>query len=131
VTTQRTAGSPAITVEEFMAAIERLAADQPYPRRTGWVGTTKDQWLGWLSEYNTPGAYNRKGTERDAKFAYTHVQNHQMLIWLLGAAGLETPTLLRAAAEAEQVKTMARKAAAVRKIVPWERALELLWPGSA
>lgn len=125
MTSQRRASSSSIRISELIAAIEQLASDQPYARRGGWIGTTQDQWLGWLSQYDTPGAYDRKGTGYEAKFAYNHVKNHQMLIWLLGATGLETPTLSRAAAAAEQGNTMAQKAAAVRKLVPWDRAVEL------
>jgi hypothetical protein len=117
-----------ISVAQFIVAIDKLNADEPYERRGGWYGTTKDQWLGWLKEYDTPGYYGRKGSGYDARFAYTHMQNHQMLIWLLAAAGLEAPTLTKAATAAEAAKTMAAKAAAVRRIVPWDRAVELLWP---
>jgi hypothetical protein len=119
---------PSISIDRFATAIERLHPDADYARRTGWVANTREQWLGWLSGYDGPGAYNRKGSGYDAKFAYNHVQNHLMLLWLVGAAGLEKPKLARAAAAAEQVKTMAQKAAAVRRIVPWSRAVELLWP---
>ena len=117
-----------ISIAEFIEAIRALKPDEPYSRSGGWYGTTRDQWLGWLSEYDSPGYYNRKGTGYDARYAYTHVQNHQMLIWLLAAGGLETPILVRAAAAADAAKTMSAKAAAVRKLAPWERAVELLWP---
>ena len=119
---------PSISVEQLIAAIERLKADAPYPRRGGWVADSKEQWLGWLSQYDTPGYYERKGTGYDARFSYNHVQNHQMLIWLVSAAGLDAPTVSRAAAAAEQGKTMAQRAAAVRKLVPWSKVVELLWP---
>lgn len=120
---------PSVSIELFIKAIEDLRPDEPYLRRTGVVPfSTKDQWLGWLSQYDTPGYYDRKGSGYDAKFAYNHVQNHQMLIWLLAAAGLDAPTLSRAGADAEQGKTMAQRAAAVRKRVPWEHAFGLLWP---
>lgn len=118
-----------VSIQQFIAAVERLRADAPYPRSKGIHSyTTKDQWIGWLKQYHTPGYYGRKGSGYDARFAYMHVQNHQMLIWLLGAAGLDAPTLVRAAAAAVQGSTMAQKAAAVRKLVPWERAFDLLWP---
>lgn len=119
---------PQISVTDLIAAIKRLAPDAPYARRGGQVYTTKEQWIGWLAKYDTPGHYKRSGTGYDARFAYNHVQNHHMLLWLIGAGGIETPTLSRAAAAAEQGKSMAQKAAAVRKLVPWNRAVELLWP---
>jgi hypothetical protein len=120
-----------ISIEDFIAAIERLKPDAPYSRRGGWYGDTQEQWLGWLEDYGGPGYYGRTGTGYNARFAYTHVQNHQMLIWLLSAAGLEAPTVTRAAAAAEAAKTMSAKAAAVRKLVPWNRVVELLWPESS
>lgn len=129
MSTNRSVDVPSASIAQFIAAIDALRADDPYLRRGGDVPfSTKDQWLGWLEQYDTPGFYNRKGSGYDAKFAYNHVQNHQMLIWLLSAAGLEAPTVSRAGAAAEQGKTMAQKAAAVRKLVPWERAFQLLWP---
>ena len=120
-----------ISVGALIDVIRTLKADEPYRRRNGYVATTKDQWLGWLSEYDKPGYYDRKGTGYDARFAYNHVQTHQVLIWLLGAAGLEAPKLVEAAAAADVAKSMAQKAASVRKLVPWERAVELLWPNDA
>jgi len=38
-----------------------------------WYTSQKEHWLGWLSEYNGPGAYDRKiWRGRSAKFAYNH-----------------------------------------------------------
>lgn len=120
------------SVKDLVEAISGLKADVPYKRKDGVEpSSTQDQWLEWLAEYHTPGFYGRTGTGYDAKYAYNHVQNHQMLIWLLAAAGLEAPTLVEAAAAAHASRSMAQKAAAVRRLVPWQRARELLWPTGA
>lgn len=123
------AEATAISIDDLFTAIDQFPADAPYARRGGWVGSTKEQWLGWLAQYDTPGAYDRKGTGYDAKFAYNHVQNRQMLLWLLEVAGLDKATLAAARVAAEQGKTAGQSASAVRKHVPWERAVELIWPG--
>ena len=55
-----------------------------------WYGSQKEHWLGWLREYNGPGAYGRQtGKSRDAKFAFNHGQCAPMLFWL--AEALELP----------------------------------------
>ena len=84
-----------------------------------------------MAAYNTPGYYNRKGTGYDAKFAYNHIQNDPMLLWLLEAAGLDKGTLTAARSAAVAGKTNGQKAAAVRKHAPWDSAVELLWPVDA
>jgi hypothetical protein len=117
-----------ISIDDILAVIGNLPADAPYARRGGWFGSTKEQWLGWLREYDTPGYYNRKGTGYDAKFAYNHMLNHEMLLWLLEAAGLDKETLAAARTAADHAKSAAQKAGSVRKHVPWKRAVEVLWP---
>src|ERR1700680_3404466 len=39
-----------------------------------WYRSQQEHWLGWLSEYDGPGAYGRKtSVVRSAEFAYNHV----------------------------------------------------------
>ncbi|OAN78364.1 hypothetical protein A8B82_10735 [Sulfitobacter sp. EhC04] len=54
-----------------------------------WYRSQKEHWLGWLAEYDGPGAYGRSHAERDARFVYNHIQCAPMLFWLSEA--LETP----------------------------------------
>jgi hypothetical protein len=61
-----------ISIAEFISAIERLPTDEPRV----WYTTEKQHWLGWLSQYNTAGAYGRvPGQNHDARYAYNHVVN--------------------------------------------------------
>jgi len=108
----------AISIDDLFTAIDQFPADAPYARRGGWVGSTKEQWLGWLAQYDTPGHYDRKGTGYDVKFANNRVQNHQMLLWPLEVAGLDEATLAAARVASEQGKTAGQRAGAVRKHDP-------------
>jgi len=119
-----------ITVQEFIAAIRRLPADQPVVDPRKWYRTQKEHWLGWLAEYNTRGAYGRKPRmNRDARFAYNHIVEPKMLLWLISAAGVR-PGLVRAARrEAGEKKSMMAQSAAIRRRVPWEEIEGRLWPG--
>jgi hypothetical protein len=43
-------------------------------------------------EYDGPGAYGRiAGKQRDARFAYNHIVEPKMLLWLIKAAGVKLP----------------------------------------
>ena len=55
-----------------------------------WYRSQKEHWLGWLAEYDGPGAYGRSDAKRDARFVYNHIQCAPMLFWLSEA--LETPS---------------------------------------
>jgi len=97
-------------------------------RKGIWYRTQKEHWLGWLSEYNTQGAYGRiPGKNRDAKYAYNHIANAKMLLWLIGAAGVD-PALVRAAKrDADRDKSMNMASAAIRRRVPWDALGATLW----
>lgn len=59
-----------VSIAEFMRIIQKLPSDQPRIQPGVWYTTQKQHWLGWLSEYDGPGAYGRRsGQNRDAKFA--------------------------------------------------------------
>ncbi|MCU0880642.1 MAG: hypothetical protein MUF06_22965 [Pirellulaceae bacterium] len=118
------------TVRQLRTVIARLPADRPreYPGKL--FKTQKEHWLGWLKYYNTEGAYGRRaGMNRDARYAYNHIVEPKMLLWLIPAAGVK-PALVRAArAAAKGPKTMMAQSAAVRRVVPWETVEAALWPG--
>lgn len=118
-----------VTVHQLIAAIRRLPADRPVVNPRKWYRTQKEHWLGWLAEYNTRGAYGRKaGMNRDARFAYNHIVEPKMLLWLISAAGVR-PGLVRAARKATaERKSMMAQSAAIRRKVPWEEIEGRLWP---
>jgi len=76
-----------ISIAQFIRVIERLPSDQAIHDPRVWYTTQKEHWLGWLHEYDGPGAYGRiPGKQRDAKFAYNHIVEPKMLLWLIEAS---------------------------------------------
>ena len=72
-----------VSIRDFLIAISRLPEDRPIRNPKKWYLTQKEHWIGWLLEYNGPGAYGRKTTDgRDAKFVYNHVVQPEMLVYL-------------------------------------------------
>jgi hypothetical protein len=56
------------TVSDLRAVIERLPPDVPKDRPGKWYRTQQEHWLGWLGEYDGPGAYDRKtASPQDAR----------------------------------------------------------------
>lgn len=116
-----------ISIATFIAAIEGLPADPPR-RSNVWYLTQKEHWLGWLGEYDGPGAYGRTSTRRrDARYAYNHIVNWQMLEWLIRAAGADDATNKAVQAASTHGTMLQEKAAAIRRVVPWESVAVLLW----
>ena len=116
-----------VSIARFIAAIETLPADPPV-YSSDWFVTQKQHWLGWLGEYHTPGYYGRTSSRRrDARFAYNHIVNWQMLEWLIRAAGADEATNQAVQAAAEHGTRLQEKAAAIRRVVPWEQVAALLW----
>jgi hypothetical protein len=106
-----------VSVEEFIDAIRKLPSDQAQGR-----------WIRWLSEYDEPGFYNRlPGMNRSAKFAYNHIANPGMLLWLIQAAGVEKHLVDLATVDSNKVKSKNAKTGAIRKRVPWETLERALW----
>ena len=95
-------------------------------RTSVWYTTQHQHWLGWLKQYDGPGAYGRTGRDYSAEFAYNHIVNPQMLIYLAEAVRIDR-ALLRAAAKAALASTtMSAMSGAIRRVLPWkviERAL--------
>ncbi len=117
-----------VSIAKFIRAILQLPSDEPKVHPGIWYKTQKEHWLGWLSEYHGPGAYGRKvGIKRDAKFAYNHIVNHQMLLWLISAAGVSSKLVNAARRASAGVSTMQHKSASIRKQVPWEIVAIALW----
>ncbi len=118
--TGHSASERTIGIAEFIRAIDGLPSDPPMVRPGAWYRTQKEHWLGWLHDYEGPGAYGRAiGRSRDARFAYNHIVCPGMLLWLGEAAGVEPERVAAARAAAEGLPTQMHQAAAIRRHVPW------------
>jgi hypothetical protein len=86
-----------------------------------WYTSQKEHWLGWLSEYDGPGAYDRKSrTGRSAEFAYNHIGCPPMLLWLAEAAGVSKTKVLAAKRSALSARrNRAPHCAMIRRAIPW------------
>ncbi len=117
-----------ITIRQFMFVIRKLPSDRPVVSHK-WYLTQKQHRLGWLSQYNSAGAYGRKPRmNRDAAFAYNHIKESKMLLWIISAAKV-SPKLVKAARrDAKGAVSMPGKSAMVRKNVPWNVLAGALWP---
>ena len=91
-----------ISIAQFIQIIQQLPSDEPHVNPKKWYTTQKQHWLGWLSDYDGPGAYGRTpGQQRDAQYAYNHVVEPKMLLSLMAAAGVN-PDLVTAARRASE-----------------------------
>jgi hypothetical protein len=118
------------TIQQFVAAIKGLPEATPHtdaldpPIRHD---SFKDQWIRWLEEYLTPGYYDRKNFVDNAKWAYQHLNNGWMIVWLNEAAG-EAPRIIQAAIAAmEERDTMQAEAKYARRVLPWDDLAKLLF----
>src|ERR1700691_1538219 len=93
----------------------------------------KEHWLGWLSEYDGPGAYGREtSVVRSAEFAYNHVVCPPMVLWLGEASGVKTSLMIQAKKAALGAsRKLQGKCAAIRRIVPWSKIEESLLNSAA
>jgi len=92
--------SPASPVTDRFSARWRKQGGGQQECKEVWYKTQHEHWLGWLAEYNGPGAYNRKVVKRSAEYVYNHVVNPQMLAYLAEAAGVHRFLLRKAINEA-------------------------------
>ena len=93
-----------------------------------WYTSQKQHWLGWLSEYDGPGAYGRKSWKgRSAEFVYNHIGCPPMLLWLAEAAGVSKTKVLAAKRSALSARgNRATHCAMIRRIIPWSVIEETL-----
>lgn len=107
---------PPITTD-FERVLEKIST---WNRNRVWYSSQKEHWLGWLSEYNGPGYYDRKDWEQTAEFVYNHIVCPPMVLWLSEASGVPKATVRQAKDAALSAKSsLASQAAAIRKIIPW------------
>lgn len=116
-----------VSIRQFRKAINRLPSDEPKDRPGIWYRTQKEHWLGWLGDYDGPGAYGRKNWNHDAKFAYNHVVCPDLLLYLIRAIPVEPELLAAGEKAATNGTSLMEKAGAIRKIVPWEVIYKELW----
>lgn len=117
-----------ITIAQFIGVIQQLPSDEPASNPGVWYKTQKEHWLGWLGEYDGPGAYGRlPGKHRDAKFAYNHIVEPEMLLWLIEAAGVRSDLVKAAKFACAQGKSLMQKSGAIRKCVPWSVVIDAIW----
>jgi hypothetical protein len=117
-----------VSIKQFFFAIYDLPSDKPKDTPGKWYKTQKEHWLGWLGEYKGPGAYGRKGgKDQGAEYAYNHIVEYRMLLWLIEAAGVEAKLVKAAKSVVDEEKSMHANSAAIRKIVPWEMLASMLW----
>jgi hypothetical protein len=110
-----------ISIKQFIRAIRQLPSDVPKIRPGIWYTSQKQHWLGWLREYNGPGAYGRKlRKKRDARYAYNHIVNYKMLLWIIDAAGVRTELVKVAKRASAHESILPAKSAAIRRLVPWD-----------
>jgi hypothetical protein len=106
-----------VTVEFERALFKRGFQDGS----RGAYASQKEHWLGWLSEYDGPGFYDRKNAPpQAAKTIYNRIVCPPMLLWLAEASGIEKRTLSKAERAALYGKTFMAQSAAIRRIIPWE-----------
>ncbi len=126
-TTRVVPSAPSMSVRRFRRAIARLPSDSPRTTPGKWYTTQKEHWLGWLREYDGPGAYERQPhAKRDARYAYNHIVEPKMLLWLIEACGVPASKVRAARAAARQARAMMQQSAAIRRLVPWDDVEERL-----
>ena len=117
-----------ISIAEFIRAIRRLPSDEPVDNPRKWYTTQKEHWLGWLREYEGPGAYGRKtGVKRDARFAYNHVVCPELLMYLIRAIPLRQELVEAAENAYESGSSEMEKSGAIRRVVPWSEIYRAIW----
>jgi hypothetical protein len=120
--------SNSISIKKFLSAVRNLPSDDPVIDPGKWYRTQKEHWIGWLSEYAGPGAYNRKtNLARDARYAYNHIVEPKMLLWLIEAAGVDEGLVSQAKRDFSQGTSKMQQSAIIRRIVPWEVVAAALW----
>ena len=80
----------------------------------------KQQWIGWLSEYDGPGFYGRENSNRTARFVFNRLNSPVMILWLAEASGVDEILIRQAARFPTKDTSKQTQAAAVRSVIGWE-----------
>ena len=86
-----------------------------------WYSHQKEHWLGWLREYDGPGAYGRVVRRRSAEYVFNHVVNPQMLVWLAEAVGVPRSTIRTGVDAALAERSMPAMSRAIRRVIGWSQ----------
>lgn len=90
VRTIGTSTSSTRSVASLLRRIRTLPADPAVDDPRKWYRTQKEHWIGWLAQYDGPGAYGRRtDVVRDARYAYNHIVEPAMLLYLAKSAGID------------------------------------------
>ncbi|MFN2322052.1 MAG: hypothetical protein ABR510_03740 [Trueperaceae bacterium] len=82
------------TIDDLRDAIDRLRPDLPAVHPSKSYRTQHEHWLGWLDDYDGPGAYDRSNpSPKRARAVYDHITEPKMLPYLAEAAGVEASTV--------------------------------------
>ena len=118
----------------FANILARL--DEHYPISDGyeeahlpgphWWVSQREHVVGWLRDIDGAGAYNRKTRGLGARHFYQHFQCAPGLLWVGEALGESTLVVQRAADAAGGVGRPATQCAAIRRVIPWGRIVELV-----
>lgn len=101
--------------EKLESCLERRRRRQP----TTWYADQREHWLGWLADYDGPGAYRRQSWGRSAAYVYNHVRCAPMLLWLAEASGCPKEAVRRAARRALTQQNEGSQCAAIRSVLAW------------
>jgi len=117
------------SIDEMLAVVRRLPAMTPQAGELPVNGyaTFKDQWIGWLKEYDGPGYYGRADGKRDARWIYQHLNNGNMIVWLNEAAGESQSSVEAAIRNMQQFQPKQTRAKIARLHFSWERVADLLF----
>ena len=117
--------------QPLSAKFDREITSEKAGRQRAWYSSQKEHCLGWPSDYDGPGGYNRKTWRgRDAEFIYNHIVNPKMLIWLAEAVGAPNAKVRRACVAALFAgATMQSMSAAIRRIFPFAEMEKLIFGG--
>ena len=106
--------------DRFAARWRALGGGQQ-ERKGGLYANQQEHWLGWLSQYDGPGADGRKGTNLSAAFADNYFVNPQMLVYLADAAGIDDALVVDVVEAAfASASTMSSMSSAIRRKIPWK-----------
>lgn len=120
-------GNRSISARELLRVVSELSPLTPLYRQVHakstkgkWFTNEREHLMGWLSEYDGPGAYARMNPGRDAKFFYNHFNDPYGLSWLAEALGVQGELVQQGidAVEAASPRGSA-KSGAFRKVVLW------------
>lgn len=129
VRTIGTSTSSTRSVASLLRRIRTLPADPAVDDPRKWYRTQKEHWIGWLAQYDGPGAYGRRtDVVRDARYAYNHIVEPAMLLYLAKAAGIDRRRVCAARLAASATSTLMQASAAIRGEIGWDDIERALWP---